>query len=349
MVDITHTPFVRHLRAAPTAHVRHQRKRRLVHDGAGVAFWFRPLTAALSEIPIDDRELPLMFHARTVDFQDVTVQATLTFRIADPGLAASRVDFSVDPDTGAWRSAPLEQLASMLAELAQQHALAVIAQMDMRDALVQGIPAVRDRVEGGLRTDPRLVETGLAVVGVRVVAIRVEPEVERALQTPTREQVQQDADRATYERRATAVERERAIGENELQTKIELAHREEQLVSQEGQNQRRRAEEQAAAGRIAADAQAHRQRLLADAQADATRAVGLAEADAETARLAAYRDLEAATLFGLAVKELAGHLPEIGTLTITPDLLTPILARLASGGDPKAPTPAAADNAEPRQ
>jgi hypothetical protein len=291
------------------------------------------LTAALSEIPIDDRELPLMFHARSQDFQDVTVQATLTFRVADPALAATRVDFSVDPDTGAWRGTPLEQLGGMLSELAQQHALDVLAAMAMRVALVEGLPAVRNRIEEGLRGDPRLAETGLAVIGVRVVAVRVEPEVERALQTPTRERVQQDADRATYERRAVAVERERAIGENELQTKIELAQREEQLVAQEGQNQRRRAEEQAASGAIATDAQARRQRLLAESQAAATRAVGAAEADAETARLAAYRDVQAATLLALAAKELAGHLPEIGSLIVTPDLLTSLLARLSGGGD----------------
>src|SRR5581483_38266 len=299
MADVTHTPLVRHLRATPTSYVRHQRKGRLVHDGPGVAFWFSPLTAALSELPVDDRELPMMFHGRTADFQDVSVQATLTYRIADPAQAAARVDFSIDPESGLWRGTPLEQLGGLLSELAQQHALDVLAGLTMRDALVAGIGAVRERVEGGLRADPRLSETGVAVVGVRVVEVRAEPEVERALQIPTREQVQQDADRATFERRAIAVERERAIGENELQTKIELAHREEQLVAQEGQNQRRKAEEQAAAAAITTEAQANRQRVLAAAQAEAARVVGTAEADAEAAKLAAYRDLETATLFGL--------------------------------------------------
>jgi regulator of protease activity HflC (stomatin/prohibitin superfamily) len=104
-------------------------------------------------------------------------------------------------------------------------------------------------------------------------------------------------------------------------------------MSQKGQNERKRTTEQAAAGRINAEAQAEAQRLLADAQADATRAVGTAEADAETARVAAYRDLEAATILGLAVKELAGNLPAIGTLNLTPDVLTPLLARL--GGAPR--------------
>src|SRR4029079_13124978 len=102
----------------------------------------------------------------------------------------------------------------------------------------------------GLAGDARLAETGLAVVDVRVVAVRAEADVERALQTPTREQVQQDADKATFERRALAVERERAIAEHELQNQIELARREEQLVEQKGQNERKRSTEQAAAGRI---------------------------------------------------------------------------------------------------
>ena len=88
MADITRCLFLRHLRANPTAYVRHLRKGRVVHEGPGMAFWFRRLTAALSEVPVDDREQPLLFHARTVDFQDVTVQATVTYRVADPALAA---------------------------------------------------------------------------------------------------------------------------------------------------------------------------------------------------------------------------------------------------------------------
>ena len=334
MADITRLGFVHHLRADPTAHVRHLRKGRLAHDGAGQAFWFRPLTAALSEVPVDDREQPLLFHARTADFQDVTVQATITYRVVDPATAADRIDFGIDPGSGAWRATPLEQLGSLLTELAQQHALDLLAQMTLPQALATGMAAVRERVGRGLTADPRLAATGLGIVDVRVVAVRAEPDIERGLQTPMRERVQQDADKATFERRALAVERERAIAENELQNQIELARREEQLVEQKGQNERRRATEKAAAGKIHADAQAASQRLLADAQADATRVVGLAEADAEEARLAAYRELEAATILGLAVKELAGNLPAIGTLNLTPDLLTPLLARLAAG-DPQ--------------
>ena len=78
MADIARIAFLHHLRGRPTAHVRHLRRGKVVHDGNGLALWFRPLTAVLSEVPVDDRELPLMFHARTSDFQDLTVQASVT-------------------------------------------------------------------------------------------------------------------------------------------------------------------------------------------------------------------------------------------------------------------------------
>lgn len=330
MADITRYPFARHLRGSTTMHVEHVRNGRAVHAGTGASFWFRPLSAVLSEVPMDDRELPLLFHARTADFQDVTVQATVTFRMTDPSLALTRIDFSIDPETGMWRSAPLDQVAGLLTETAQQYAMDMLATIDLAQALAGGVGPVRAAITEGLAHDARLVDTGIAIVGVRVVALRPEPEVEKALRTPTREQVQQDADKATYERRALAVERERAIGENELQTQIELARREQQLVAQRGANARREAEERAAADRIATEAEAERAQRLAQAQAEGTRVTGLAEGEAETARLAAYRDIPEAILLGLAVKELAANLPSINSLVLTPDLLAPVLAKLGT-------------------
>jgi regulator of protease activity HflC (stomatin/prohibitin superfamily) len=329
MADITRYPFFHHLRADTTAHVQHLRNGRVLHAGPGLAFWFRPRTAALAEVPLDDRDQALLFHARTADFQDVTVQATVTYRVTAPALAATRIDFGISPRTGRWNATPLETLGDLLTELAQQPALEQLAGMRMADALALGIAPVRDRVAARLADDLRLTERGLAVTDVRVVAIRTDPEIERALQTGTREQVRQEADRATYERRALAVERERAIAENELQNQIELARREADLVEQRGQNDRSRATEKAVADRIATESDAEQRRLLAGATADTTRVVGQAEADAEKARLAAYRELEQATLLGVALRELAGNLPNITNLTVTPDLLAPVLARLA--------------------
>ncbi|MER5596934.1 SPFH domain-containing protein [Streptomyces sp. NPDC002265] len=352
MADITRRLGWRHLRGAPTAHIRYHRSGRPVHDGPGLSFWFRPLTAAISEIPVDDRELAMTFHARTSDFQDVAVQATVTYRIGDPAVAAARLDFSIDPDTGGWRGAPLEQLGTLLTETAQQHALDVLARTPLSSALVDGVAAVRERIAAGLGAEPRLPATGIEVVAVRVMALRPEPEVERALRTPAREQIQQEADRATYERRAVAVERERTIAENELASQIELARREEQLVDQRGTNARREAEEHAAADAVRAGAEAARAVRLAEAEAartvklaeaEATRAVRLARAEAEGARevgearaqaqaawLRVHAEVDVATLHALTGTRLAENLPRIDSVTVSPDVLTGLLARLGS-------------------
>lgn len=331
MADIARYPLVRHLRGSGTTHVEQIRNGKTIRAGVGASFWFRPLSAVLNEVPVDDRELPLMFHARTSDFQDVTVQATITYRVTDPTTAAGRIDFSIDPDTGLWRTTPLDQVAGLLTESAQQYAIDLLASANLTTAMAGGVGPIRSVIAGGLASDERLAETGIAVVGVRVVAVRPEPEVEKALRTPTREQVQQEADKATFERRAVAVERERAIGENELQTQIELARREEQLVAQRGANARREAEENAAAGAVANEAEARRTVTLAEARAEGTRLAGAAQGDAEAARVGAYRDVAESVLLALAVKDLAANLPKIDTLVLSPDLISKALAQFGTG------------------
>ena len=93
VADITRRLGWRHLRGAPTAHIRHHRSGTLVHDGPGLSFWFRSLTAALSEVPVDDRELAMTFHARTADFQDVAVQDPLH---RHPGRTLAAGDHELD-------------------------------------------------------------------------------------------------------------------------------------------------------------------------------------------------------------------------------------------------------------
>lgn len=328
MATITRYPFLRHLRAAPTAHVVQLHGGAVRRSGAGLAFWFRPLSAVLSEVPLEDRELPLVAHARTADLQEVTAQVTVSYRFTEPELAAQRLDLSISPVTGAWTGTPLEQVGHLLGELASGHVMDALAGVTLREAISSGAGPLRDQVSAALVADPRIRATGVTVLGARVSSVRADADLERALQTPAREGAQAEADRSTYERRALAVERERAIAENELANRIELAGREQQLVLQEGTNARARAEEAAAAALVEARAHAERQGVLAAAEADAAQVRGEAEAAAELARMGAYVAVPREVLLALALRELAKNLPQVGQLTVTPDLLTGALAGL---------------------
>lgn len=330
MAVITKRAFLRHLQAGPTSHVRQFRRGKLTREGTALSFWFRPLGTSIAELPTEELERSILFRARTSDYQEVSVQATVTYRIEQADLAANRIDFSIDTDGGHWNQTPLEQLGGVLTEMAQHHSVSVLAEMTLAEVLVGGIRTLRSAIAEGLAADSWLADAGIAVVGVRVIAVRPEADIEKALQNPVREHLQQEADRATFERRALAVQQERAIGENELKNRIELARREEELVTQEGANQRRRVSEEAEAARISTEAKARDLEVTATANAQRTRLLGSASAEAERAKFDALESVADSTLLALAARELAGHLPAVDTLVLTPELITPLLAKLVS-------------------
>jgi hypothetical protein len=48
----------------------------------------------------------------------------------------------------------------------------------------------------------------------------------------------------------------------------------------------------------------------------------------EAARVAVLADIDQSVLLAIVLRDLAGQLPQIGTLNMTPDLLTNALSRL---------------------
>lgn len=329
MATIKKYPGARRFLGTPTDHVVHLTRGTVAHEGVGQAFWFRPATSVLSEVPAADQELPVLFHALTSDHQDVTVQTNVTYRFADPVTVARRLDFGIFPvQPGAPAGTGRQQVTTIVGQLAQSRATDELATLTLDEAMSGGVTRLRDALTAALTADARLASTGIEVLGVHVLAVRPEADVEKALQTPVRERVQAEADRATYERRALAVERERAISENELASRIELATRREQLVAQEGANARREAEEAAAAALVEARAAAERRDLGAAAQAREVRLLGEAEAAKEAAAMAVYSGTDRGTILALALRDAAGSLPRVDSLTITPDLLTGALAAL---------------------
>jgi regulator of protease activity HflC (stomatin/prohibitin superfamily) len=328
MATIKTFPFVRHLRAEPTSHVVLFKGGQKRASGPGLAFWFSPLGASIAEVPLDDRELTFVFRGRSSDFQELAVNGVVTYRVREPEVLAQRVDFSVDTATGAFNKDPLDKLALVVKELAQQLASTYFAGARLTEILDRGVDVLRTAITAGLVNDEALAGMGIEIVGVRVSSVAPTAEMEKALQMPTREKLQQLSDEATFQRRALAVDKERAIQENELGNQIELAKREETLIAQRGQNERRRASETAESKRIEAESAARNVKVNAEAQAQSIKLLEEAKVNAERDRMDIYKDLPPHALMGLAARELAGKLQSIEHLTLTPDMLGSLLQRV---------------------
>ena len=320
MAEIRRLPFTSHLRADASAHIVHYRRARLQHNARGASFWFDPLTDSIAEVPLDDRELSLVIHGRSRDYQDITAQGTMTFRFVDAVKIAERYDFTIDLASGKVRGTPLDKIESMLAGLAEQYAQTYLSQNDLRSALGEGAVRTRAAIELGFASEAAIADAGIAIVSVRMRSIRPSSDIEKAIEAPTRERIKQVADEAAYGRRALAVEKERAIAENELQNRIELAKREENLIAQEGENERNKAVHAAEAARVGADS-----------QAENISTVEGARLTIERQRIEAYAVVPPAVMLGLAAREFAGNVHTVGNVSLTPDLVGPYLANIIHG------------------
>lgn len=323
MAEIRRFPIVRHMRADAISHVLLYRNAKLRRAGRGLAVWFNPMSDSIAEVPIDDQDLQLVVHARTLDFQDIALQGVITYRAADPEKLAQRIDFSIDLANGQWMADPVDKVGAMFTQLAQEYAINYIARTPVREVLTGGVAPLRDAIDAGLRSTNTLAGMGIELVTVRIGNIAPTSDLEKAIEAPMREKIKQEADEAAYSRRALAVEKERAIAENEMQNKIELAKREEQLLEQQGQNARRQAEDAADAAKIEANS-----------EADRIATVEGAKAALERERIELVGTVDPKVLLALAAQEFAGKLQSIQNFTITPDmlgsLLTDALAKKAS-------------------
>lgn len=339
MVRINRFGFLAHLRADANEHILHFRRGRRVRSGAGLAYWFAPMSAAIALLPGDDGEATFILQERSADLQEVNVQCTVRYRIVEPELVAQRVNFSIALTSGRWIEDPIERLAGFLRQRVQRPVRARIIAMPVAEALHAGGESLQQALDAALADDGEIEAMGLRVVGVQIISIAPDAEVERALQTPTREHIQEKADEAVFARRALAVENERAIKENEMATEIELARQHERLIQQEGDNQlllaRKEAEARAAQVQaeverdaIAAEGEARDLRTKAAGRADARQLVNDVALAFETRRIEAWRDAPAHVGHVMVLEKLAENLPSVEHLSVTPDMLGDLLQKI---------------------
>lgn len=327
---------IRYIKADPSTYLLQYKKGALKREGVGLAFYYYAPSTSLVAIPTASMDAPFMLREITRDFQEITVQGVLIYRVENPKQLASSMNFALDAAGQNYASKDPEKLASRLISLVQVFIRDEVQALDLRDAL-PATEQIGSRLKERLRTADMLGELGLKLVDLTLQAIKPSPETARALEASVRERLLQEADEALYLRRNAAIEQERAIKENELRTEIavEAKRREIQEAQIEAQRaikeRERRIRQEEMAGKVALEAQ--NQELIALSTANARQ-----EADAKaygmTAILKAMegmdpRALETITMAQLtpdqvvaqAFKALAENAERIGEFNIAPDLL----------------------------
>lgn len=331
----------KYIKANPTTHLIAYRGGRIVRQGPGLAmFYYRPATSLVA-IPIDSRQVPFVFEKLTADFQTVTVQGQLSYRIAAPERTAQALNFTLRRDGKDYEADDPHRLPDRvvaIAEVAIQRFTTVTALTDA----IRSASVAAQRVLEELRASKELANLGVAIDGLAILAIKPTPETARALEANAREAILLAADSAIYARRNAAVENERAIKQNELDTEVAIEQKKrtiaETQMDAEASIQQRRAQmdEAELATRIGLEDRrrelvgsiAENTRTTADAEAYRVEASvrALASADPRVIQALAAVGMDPRQLIAQAFGGLAERAERIGQLNLSPDLLQTLLA-----------------------
>ena len=325
----------RYVKSSPSQYLLQFRDGRIVREGAGLAFWYFAPTASLVAVPLTAFEAPFMFEEVTRDFQTVTLQGQVGYRIADPRVLAAQQDFSLLPN-GQYASEDPQRLSVRVLNAVKAQFRALLQDLDLRDVL-QGTERLAQAARKALAAAPSLQALGIAIVDLGLLAAKPVPETARALEAPMREQILKQADDATYARRNAAIAQEQSIRESELRSELVVEKKKREVRETQIESERVVLEKkhgiqaQELAGRIALEKDngelvrltAENAKLEADVRAYGLHVLvqAMRGLDARTVQAMLMGDATPEVLMAAGFQTLADNAAKIGEFNFSPDLL----------------------------
>lgn len=309
------------MKVPPTTYVLQYKHGKIKREGAGLSFIYYAPTSTIVAIPMASADVPFVFQEATADFQSVTIQGQLTYRVADPKRLSSLLDYSVDKRRAYYSEDP-RKLAERLVHSLQTLTRAIAQKLALREALLSSDSMVVE-VLAKLRESDAVSALGVEILALSIIAIQPTPETSRALEAEAREALQRRSDEAIYARRNAAVEQERLIKESELNTEIAVEEKKRQI------------RETQMAAEIAVEEQRSQLigRRVENERKDAdSRAYTLTETlkplrdlDWKTLMMLGGKGADPKTMIALAFQEMAENAQKIGELNVSPDLLKSLI------------------------
>ncbi|MBR0832820.1 SPFH domain-containing protein [Bradyrhizobium manausense] len=331
---------LRFIKAQPTTYVMKYRAGAVVAEGTGLStFYYGPVTTLVA-VPVGSRDAAFIFQQIARDFQTLTVQGHVTYRVSEPKKAASMLNFTLKSDGKTYETDDPEKLPERILGTVEVLAQQAIKELTLKDAL-QASDRIADIIAGGLRGRADIEALGLEILGVSIRGIKPTPDTAKALEAQAREAILKTADEAIFARRNFAVEQERAIRESELDTEIAVEQkkrsiRETQMDAEASVAAKRNELREAG---MAADIvlegkrkdfvglNAENTRTLADAEAYRVGALMkiFEGVDTRVIQALAAAGMQPGQLIAQAFYGIAEKAEKIGQLNVSPDLLSQLI------------------------
>lgn len=332
-----------YIKTPPTTYLQQIKNGHIKKEGAGLGFWHYAPTTTLVAVPIATTEAPFIFDELTRDFQEVTIQGNVTYRIGAPEKTATLLDFTLNPKGDGYATDDPKKIPQRIINLVKVAIRKELKKLELREA-INAADALVETIQPTLALEPELETLGIEINGIAVLAIKPNPETARALEAEAREQILKEADDAIYTRRNAAVEQERTVKENELKTEIAIENKKRQIQDAKMEAEQAKQQKQhalkAKENTFAVQEERKRKELVTiatentklEAEAKAygmeTMMKAIGTLDVKALQAIALGGMNPEHLIANAFQELAGNAEKIGQLNITPDLLGQLLGQV---------------------
>jgi len=308
---------VTYRKANPSDYVLHFSNGKLRREGAGLSFFYFVPSSTIVSVPLASVNIPFVFTEPASDFQLLTVQGQLTYRIAAPKKAAALLDFTLD-SKGKYITDQYQKLPERLIYVLQTLVRSEIQMLPLRAALIHG-DVLSAKVLEQLKASAEVTEHGVEILSLAILSLKPTPEMAKALEAEAREAINLKADEAVYSRRNAAIEQERRLKENELQTELLVQSKQRELQERELEGKIVLEKQRAAL----TDQKVENERKEADSKAYSLSAMltpvqGL---DWRVLMMLNPHGADSRNTIAMAFQELATNAGKIGELNISPDLL----------------------------
>lgn len=327
---------IKYIKFQPSEYVIQYSKGKIRRKGTSLSFNYFSPTTSLIVIPIGSKDVPFIFEELTSDFQTVSVQGNLSYRIVDMDKISHLLNFTFNPRLKQYLSDDPIKLSQRVINVASVLVKKHVEKMELKQS-IQSTEELANLVFGDLEKNKEINNYGLEILGLSILAITPSKETSRALEAHTREEILKKADEALYERRNAAILQERKIKENELNTEraivdkkreITEAELESQLISQQATNKINREQlmfeiEQEEAKRNLVHLEVENIKVKADAKSYELNQImdALKNADQNTLKALISIGKNSSELIALAFQDIANNASKIGELNISPELL----------------------------
>lgn len=325
----------RYFKSSPSQYLLQYRNGRIVREGAGLAFFYFQPKSSLVSVPLNAVDMPFMFEEITRDFQSVSLQGQVRYRITQPKLIVEQQDYSLLPN-GAYASDDPIKLPARILNAVKTQFRTLLQSVDLKDVL-QSTDTLSKSARQHLTNHESFSGMGIEIGDLSLLATKPSPETARALEAPMREEILKLADDATYTRRNAAIEQERNVKENELRSELLIEQKKRQVRETQVESERvllekrQQIQEQELSGKVKLEQQAtelielqaENQKREADTRAYAIGAVVdvLGRLDSRALQTLMLGQASPETIMAMGFQNIADNAAKIGEFNFSPDLL----------------------------